>query len=243
MYHVSYESHRIVATICVLMCRSPDGLLPFFLLLPPSSSFSLLLRYVGEVAEYERTGDGTPWSHTPHFEGCTEGAGRDITGIKGIKGIKGITGLPGKAQPKRSGNRTCTTVKEVVEESISTLGPLLDKYHVDIYAAGHEHSYSASWPIFNGASANHSLVDPKGTVYVVEGNGGVPGAHSHSKLFSCSRDVPHVPTRPPLSVFRMCGFGMNYGRLVTKNASVLTYEHVANADDRVMESWAIVRTH
>ena len=209
----------------------------FFLILSYSSSVFLLLRYVGEVAEYERTGDGTPWSHTPHFEGCTEGAGRGITGITGL------TGLPGKAQPKRSGNRTCTTVKEVVEESISTLGPLLDKYHVDIYAAGHEHSYSASWPIFNGASANHSLVDPKGTVYVVEGNGGVPGAHSHSKLFSCSRDVPQVPSRPPLSVFRMCGFGMNYGRLVTKNASVLTYEHVANADDRVMESWAIVRTH
>ena len=192
----------------------------------PSSSFFLLLRYVGEVAEYERTGDGTPWSHTPHFEGCMEGGG-----------ITGLTGLPG------GGNRTCTTVKEVVEESISTLGPLLDKYHVDIYAAGHEHSYSASWPIFNGASANHSLVDPKGTVYVVEGNGGVPGAHSRSKLFPCSKDVPHVPSRPPLSVYRMCGFGMNYGRLVTKNASVLTYEHVANAGDRVMESWAIVRTH
>ena len=168
--------------------------------------------YDGEVAEHERKGDGTPWSATPNFERCAKG------------------------------NATCTTVEDIVEESISTLGALLDKYHVDVYAAGHDHSYAATWPIFGGALTKQSYVDPKGTVHVLEGNGGVPGAHTRSKLFPCSKDSKHE--RPaPLNVFRMCGFGMNYGRLVTMNVSVLTYEHVENANDRVMESWSIVRTH
>jgi hypothetical protein len=162
--------------------------------------------YNAEVAEHERNGDGAPWSTTPHFEGCAKG------------------------------NATCTTLKDVVDASISSLGALLDQYHVDVYAAGHIHSYSASWPIFGGAVAKKSLVNPKGTVHVVEGNGGVPGAHSHSKLYACKK------ASAALDLFRICGFGMNYGRLVTTNASVLTYEHVRNGDDHVTDSWSIVKT-
>ena len=41
---------------------------------------------------------------------------------------------------------------------------------------------------------------------------------------------------------RICGQGMNYGRLVTTNASVLTYEHVENANGRVTDSWSIIKT-
>jgi hypothetical protein len=167
--------------------------------------------YDTAVAEHERKGDGTPWSTTPHFEGCAQG------------------------------NATCTSVKDVVDESINRLEPLLDKYHVDIYASGHVHDYSATWPLFGGALLKKSLVDPKGTVHVVEGNGGVPGAHVHSKLTRC-----HKGTGPGGSTgmdnFRMCGLGMSYGRLVTTNASVLTYDHVVNADDHVLESWSIVKT-
>ena len=92
--------------------------------------------------------------------------------------------------------------------------------------------------------AKKSYVDPKGPVHVVEGNGGVPGAHKHGKLFPCSKisgDAKNGKNQD-LRVFRQCGFGMNYGRLVTSNASVLTYEHVDNADDRVTDSWSIVKT-
>ena len=102
-----------------------------------------------------------------------------------------------------------------------------------------------------------SFADPKGTVHVVEGNGGVPGTHAGSKLFPCRKDAaplsaaqdeangsakPTAYPPEPLGYFRMCGWGMNYGRLVTTNASVLTYEHVANSGGRVTDSWAIVKT-
>ena len=170
--------------------------------------------YSSEEAEYERTGDGTPWSATPHFETCEE-----------------------------SGDANCKTVKDVVEESIASLGALLDKCRVDIYAAGHVHSYSATWPIFGGNLTERSYVDPKGTVHVLEGNGGVPGTRPRhaSSIGNCSVSAPQEP-KSPLDLFRICGSGMNYGRLVTSNASVLTYEHVDNSNGRVTDSWSIVKT-
>lgn len=179
--------------------------------------------YTSELAEQERNGDGTPWSATPHFEACPNG--------------------------QSNGNATaaadCTTVKEIVEASISHLEPLLDEFHVDVYAAGHIHQYSVTWPILGGAMAKQSFVDPHGTVHVVEGNGGVPGAHSHSKFRNCTRSPGQWPisTNTSMDFFRKCGMGMNYGRLVTSNASVLTYEHVDNSNDRVTDTWSIVKTH
>ena len=178
--------------------------------------------YIGEDAEMER-GMG-PWSATPHFESCAKATG--------------------------SGNgtaaTTCTTVKDVVDASIASLGALLDQFHVDIYAAGHVHSYSTTWPLFNGAVANKSFVDPHGTVHVLEGNGGVPGTlhgrYAHSTIGNCTRSARQEPVKP-LSVFRNCGRGANYGRLMTTNASVLTYEHVANGNGKIMDSWSIVKTH
>ena len=171
--------------------------------------------YDAEVAESERTGDGTPWSATAHYEACAKGDADNAT--------------------------ACTTVRDVVDAQRASLGQLLDLYHVDIYAAGHVHSYSTTWPIFGGAVANKSLVDPHGTVHVVEGNGGVPGSHRRSKIVNCTRSAPQEPPAP-LDVFRICGQGMNYGRLVATNASVLTYEHVNNENGRVEDTWSIVRT-
>jgi hypothetical protein len=179
--------------------------------------------YTSELAEQERGGDGTPWSATPHFEACRK-----------------------QRQGQGSGNATttCRTVKDIVDASISHLEPLLDQFHVDLYAAGHIHQYSVSWPIFGGAMAKQSYVDPHGTVHVVEGNGGVPGAHAHSTFRNCTRSPGQWPIsrNTSMDVFRKCGMGMNYGRLVTRNASVLTYEHVDNANDRVTDSWSIVKT-
>jgi len=172
--------------------------------------------YNAEEVEYERNGDGTPWSATPHFERCERNG-------------------------SESENATCATVKDVVEASIASLGALLDQYHVDIYAAGHVHSYSATWPVFGGKTTKKSLVDPQGTVHVVEGNGGVPGTHVHSAIKPCTRSAPQEPPSP-IDIFRICGNGMNYGRLVTTNASVLSYEHVNNADGRIMDSWSIIKT-
>ena len=180
--------------------------------------------YAAEVAEYERNGDGSPWSETPHYERCDS-----------------------QASTKDSGNTACETVGDIVKASRASLGALLDKYRVDIYAAGHVHSYSTTWPIFGGTVAKKSLVDPYGTVHVLEGNGGVPGTGVHngrkraSHIVNCTRSAPQEP-RSPIDVFRICGTGMNYGRLIATNASVLTYEHVDNANGRITDRWSIIKT-
>jgi hypothetical protein len=181
--------------------------------------------YTSELAEQERDGDGTPWSALEHFEACPQGR-------------------PGQGSGNTTATATCITVKDIVEASISHLEPLLDQFHVDVYAAGHIHQYSVSWPIFGGAMAKQSFVDPHGTVHVVEGNGGVPGAHARSTFRNCTRSPGQWPIsrNTTMDFFRKCGMGMNYGRLVTRNASVLTYEHVDNSNDRITDSWSIVKT-
>jgi hypothetical protein len=168
---------------------------------------------------------GTPWSETPHFEGCAS-----------------------EEQGSGNASTTCATVKDVVEASIASLGALLDQHHVDIYAAGHVHSYSTTWPIFGGMVSKKSLVDPHGTVHVLEGNGGVPGTGvtrkgvpRRSRILNCSRSAPQEP-RSSMEVFRICGSGMNYGRLLTTNASTLTYEHVDNDNGEVTDRWSITKT-
>jgi hypothetical protein len=63
-------------------------------------------------------------------------------------------------------------------------------------------------------------------------------------MFPCKKAASKKGYPPvALDLFRACGFGMNYGRLVTSNASVLTYEHVDNENDHVADSWSIVKTH
>merc|ERR1711871_109429 len=56
-------------------------------------------------------------------------------------------------------------------------GPLLEKYGVDIYFAGHAHSYSRSWPASTSGAVEtdhdkHLYKSPNGTVWVVAGGAG-----------------------------------------------------------------------
>jgi hypothetical protein len=73
------------------------------------------------------------------------------------------------------------------------------------------------------------------THWILVGNGGVPNRNSTDKqwtnsLRGCSS-----------SLYRVCGTGGAYGRLLASNASVLQYEHVENPTGRVSDRWAISR--
>jgi len=77
-----------------------------------------------------------------------------------------------------------------------------------------------------------SFTNPKGTVHITEGNGGVPTASP----------PPNAIVKCASQQWRICGTGMNYGRLTTSNHSVLVYEHIENPTGRVTDSFAITRT-
>ena len=84
----------------------------------------------------------------------------------------------------------------------------------------------------HGKSTQHNYSSPRGTVYLTEGNGGIPGAPGVHTLHNCSAEY-----------MRLRGTGGAYGRLVVSNASVLTYEHVFNNGNNgtgeVVDSWSI----
>ena len=163
--------------------------------------------YLSDAAEAER-GDRA-WAELPSLEQCS-------------------------AQDQEAG--LCSTVTDALKLSRSALEPLLDQYDVDIYIAGHVHSYSVTWPVKAGAVTARSLVNPKGVIHILEGNGGVPNRNSTdpvwtNSLKNCSG-----------SLYRICGTGGAYGRLLASNDSVLEYEHVENPTGLVSDSWAITRS-
>lgn len=149
--------------------------------------------------------------------------------------LPGVAGAPAEFRSCLENNELpgCQTVGELRSASAKALEPLLIKYGVDVYAAGHSHLYGVTWPMANGAAIQHDYIAPKGTVYVTEGNGGVPGAPGVVDFH-----------KPAADYMRTAGTGGAHGRLIASNASVLTYEHVSNNgfDGRgyVAESWSIV---
>ena len=68
------------------------------------------------------------------------------------------------------------TVGELLRTWQSFMDPILMKYKVDVYDAGHVHSYDVTWPLCNGTfCGQRNYTDPAGTIHITEGNGGVPG--------------------------------------------------------------------
>jgi len=129
---------------------------------------------------------------------------------------------------------SCWTVGEMVHSMRGSLEPLLSKYAVDIYLAGHLHNYGATWPLCNGAlcDGRASYIDPKGTVHITEGNGGVPGQVSGTNSL-------HDPSQ---SWGRKSGSGGAYGRIIVSSPTQLTYEHVENPSGEVTDSFSLVKS-
>jgi len=131
--------------------------------------------------------------------------------------------------------QSCATVGDVVRAQREALIPILEKYRVDVYDAGHVHSYEASYPMSNmsgtvGDDSNPNILNGAGgIVYITEGNGGVPGLNGSNSVAGCTFPC------------RKTGTGGAYGRFITHNASVLMYEHVENPSGRVTDSWALVK--
>lgn len=126
----------------------------------------------------------------------------------------------------------CRTVRDILQTSASNLVPLLEKYAVDIYDAGHVHSYDTTWPMCNGTICGgvKSYSNPKGTIHITEGNGGVPGVAGVNSVKNCST-----------AYGRICGTGGAYGRFTAFNSTVLQYEHVENPTGKVSDEWLVTK--
>lgn len=145
---------------------------------------------------------------------------------------------PGSKKPAAG----CQTVGQFQLSRIMNLQPLFAKYGVDVYNAGHVHSYENTWPLCNLAtgevckaangSSIQSFAEPKGTVHITEGNGGVPGVPGTFSAGNCGKDTN--------STCRKTGTGGAYGR-ITATPNTLTYDRVANNGGSVTDTWTITQ--
>ena len=116
------------------------------------------------------------------------------------------------------------------------------QYGVDVYNAGHVHSYENTWPICSGYCTKPGAMElpkvckaangSKGNVHITEGNGGVPGAPATFSAASCTKDH--------LSTCRVKGTGGAYGRM-TATPNTLRYDRVANNGGKVTDTWTITQ--
>lgn len=113
------------------------------------------------------------------------------------------------------------TVGDFQLEVSAALEPLLMKYGVDIYNAGHVHDYESTWPMYKGKICAKSFNNPKCPLHITEGNGGVPGVPAWGTVVDCEDKAPWC---------RVHGTGGNYGRMIFYNASVFEYHHVNNSN-------------
>jgi len=155
---------------------------------------------------------------------------------------------PAKCSSKANEQVCEQTVGELMQSIQSELMPILHKYSVDIWNAGHIHDYQSTWPVCfseeTGTTAicrdreGNLIKDFKdwgrsqGLVHVTEGNGGVPGVVGQSTLKNC--------TSTSNEWCRTHGTGGAYGRWIA-TASTLTYEHVQNNGGAVTDTFTITQ--
>ena len=135
----------------------------------------------------------------------------------------------------------CRTVGDITAEAAASMEGLFYAYGVDIWNAGHAHMYGVTWPMLNGSAPKLSYVDPgQATVYITEGNGGVPGVKASQTWSNVT-----------VQWGRIHGEGGAYGRIsvpggLSAAAAALKYDHVWNNGNsgkgQVTDSFSITRT-
>ena len=112
--------------------------------------------------------------------------------------------------------------------------PLLRKYGVDLFLAGHLHNYERTWPVYNGTVLRRNYTwdgegsgSAKGTTHVVIGMAG------DSEGLTDSWDTP----TPTWSAKHAANLG--WARVSALNSSVLHFEYVASASGTVLDSFTL----
>ena len=124
----------------------------------------------------------------------------------------------------------------------SKLLPLLKKHGVDLYDAGHVHDYASTYPMCHGDVCKDesgkdikSFNEPKGTIHITEGNGGVPGVNGTNTLKSCNSKKKEW--------CRLHGTGGNHGRIKVLNSTHLKYQHVENPTGKVTDDFVVQQSN
>jgi len=179
--------------------------------------------FLGEEGEAEIGGQPLPTFRAPKPDDTIFNTGPMAWRKPSTDGHAFVDCAPGAA---------CQTVKEWQAEVSSKIEPLLLKYGVDIFNAGHVHDYCSTYPMAYGKKTNSDYNRPKAPVHITEGNGGVPGVKGTYSLNDCSATTAWC---------RMHASGGAYGRFTFWNATHATYDHVQNNGGKVTDTFTIVQ--
>ena len=119
---------------------------------------------------------------------------------------------------------------------IPDIEPLLMKYGVDVYAAGHIHDYEWIYPTYNATPVQTNFVNPRAPVHLISGNAGPPTATFFNQTGS-----------KPKAYSLLHGSDFSYTRLVAHNATHMTWTQIANGlnynDSRVLHELTVTQSN
>jgi hypothetical protein len=107
------------------------------------------------------------------------------------------------------------------------LEPLLARYGVDFYFAGHTHHFERTWPVVRGAATAAHYDAPRATVHVQSGIAGTGGSD------------PFDAPQQPWEAFRDTRFVPTYGRLTFIDARTARYEQLFNDNGTVFDAFTV----
>eukprot|EP00743_Colponemidia_sp_Colp-15_P000434 GILK01000495.1.p1 GENE.GILK01000495.1~~GILK01000495.1.p1 ORF type:complete len:427 (+),score=63.74 GILK01000495.1:37-1281(+) len=108
------------------------------------------------------------------------------------------------------------------------LEPILYKAKVDIYFAGHMHSYERLWPVRKGETVQKDYIDVQSPAVVITGSAG------------CKEKLDHDWKDNDWSAFHASDYG--YGRLKVYNDTHLHWEQLSDVTDAVIDEFWMVKT-
>ena len=158
--------------------------------------------------------------------------------------------------PPGKSYRGCVgTGEDFMELARAEIEPLMLKYGVDLYFAGHEHNYETTMPIKNcsmgssGCYIGTNYTEPKAPIHCVCGNGGVGGGDNFGDNWApwtrkqLGADTPgdctDLNNTPPTASNGGCSAG--YGRVTLHNATHMSYSYVLNINGSVWDRWTVVQ--
>jgi hypothetical protein len=119
-----------------------------------------------------------------------------------------------------------------------------------VYNAGHVHSYENTWPLcdfLTGALCRDSkgtelktFDEPRGTVHITEGNGGVPGVLATFGVQPCNKTTTPGTHATNWTGCRVFGYGGAYGRIIA-TPTTLTYNRIANNGGVLTDTWTMTQ--
>ena len=115
------------------------------------------------------------------------------------------------------------------------LEPLLLRYGVDLYCAGHDHFYQAAWPVGpRGAVPAKSYVSPRAPVHLLSGAGAAPAFGAEPP-----REGAHGAAAP--AYLRTLINRWSYSRMAALNSSHLRVEQIDNINGTVLDAFTVVQ--